>query len=289
MRKMMHFFERLQREIDFQKEYEKLETMISCELYSRPRWGSYTINTWIEENFRKWEKRGNYISFSEVRSQLGFEIDESNISDGRFARSGLMSDVSMEEYFLFGELLLNIFFDLYECEMSSDLRDGIGYIIDTLNSNIEKSGFEVKQIDDRYLIVEKDAVAIEVADYVPALSDVIVEYNHYLLRGNLTRKQELLRKITSSLEPKRNVLGSLNKSATDDFFWMVNKMNIRHNNCDPSDSGKYVPQFACLTAIEREEWYDKIYEQALMLYVLLKGNVRKQEIKAFKQVVEALN
>ena len=34
------------------------------------------------------------------------------------------------------------------------------------------------------MIVEKNSVAFYMAEIVPGLSDVIIEYNHYLLKGN---------------------------------------------------------------------------------------------------------
>lgn len=74
-RGMKHFFERLERKIDFNREYRKLEKMVSGEDYSRRGYGHYSINDWIEENFRDWSNRNNYISFSEVRGQVGFSIE----------------------------------------------------------------------------------------------------------------------------------------------------------------------------------------------------------------------
>jgi len=64
-------------------------------------------------------------------------------------------------------------------------------------------------------------------------------------------------------------------------------MNIRHNNCDASDQSKYVHQFATLSEEEKEEWYDTIYEQALLLYVLLDSQTRNKKIKDFKSFVES--
>ena len=67
----------------------------------------------------------------------------------------------------------------------------------------------------------------------------------------MTRKQELLKKIADALEPKRNTLNSINKEATDDFFFMVNNMNVRHNNCDQTDVKNYYPKFAQLSNWEK--------------------------------------
>ena len=191
----------------------------------------------------------------------------------------------MEEYFLFCELIINILLDLQGIFMPSAMVKGTKHLFDTIIANVEKSGFEIKTIDKEHLIVEKNAVAIEVADKVPELADTVIEYNHYLLRGDINRKQELLKKIADALEPKRSTLNSINKSAADDFFWMVNKMNVRHNNCDPTDRKNYSPEFAKLNAAEREQWYDKIYDQSLMLFVLLEYQSRNRDIQAFRKVV----
>ena len=276
----MHYFERLEREIDFSTEYQKLEEMLLFERYGRPIHGYLTINTWIEENFRDWEKRGNYTSFTEVREQIGFPAWEEDEADL------LRKDIGMEDYFLFSEVIINILWDLQEFDMSSTMRKGMKHLIETIIANVEKSGFEIKEVNKNYLIVEKNAVAVQVADTVPELADVVIEYNHYLLRGDMERKQELLKKIADALEPKRATLNSINKKATDDFFWMVNKMNVRHNNCDETDRKNYFQEFAKLNNYDKEQWYDRIYDQSLMLYILLEYHSRNQEIQAFKQAVE---
>ena len=73
----MHFFEALERDIDFTKEYIKLDKMISHEKISNGYYSSTTVNQWIEDRFRSWKDRGNYISFQEVRAQLGVPVETS--------------------------------------------------------------------------------------------------------------------------------------------------------------------------------------------------------------------
>lgn len=112
---------------------------------------------------------------------------------------------------------------------------------------------------------------------------MIIEYNHYLLRGNLDRKRLLLIQISDALEPKRKTLEGINKEQTKDFFDLINNMNIRHNNLEPADKGNYNPVFASYTSAEQEAWYDLIYEQALMLYMLLEQLDRNKKIDTYKQ------
>lgn len=277
---MKHFFERLEREIDFSKEYMKLERMVSFEIHNFYLIGG-TINIIIENNFRNWRKRGNFTSFSELRIHLGFSIYD---SEGRRDEDLIRTDVNMEEYFLYCEMLLNLIDDLH-INNFDDVRPIISEIVDTLNYNVEKSGFEIKTVDGQKIIVEKNAVSIFVADNNPNIADLIIEYNHYLLRGNIKRKQEILKGIADALEPKQKELYEINKSAKDDFFWMVNNLNVRHNNCDCNDKKNYNPKFAELSPKEKEKWYDLIYDQALYLFVLLNSKSRNEEIKNFKQEV----
>lgn len=153
----------------------------------------------------------------------------------------------------------------------------------TVLATIAKAGLELKKDDDSLIIVEKNAVALAVAESAPKLSDAVIGYNHYLLRGDIEKKKLLLIQIADALEPKKKELFSINKSMTEDFFYLVNNMNIRHNNCDSSDEKNYNPKFDRLKASKKEEWYDLIYEQGLALFVLLEQKERNRLIENYKK------
>ena len=62
----------LERDNNYLKEYDKLE-QLCADIYSINNWGGVvSINSWIENHFRTWKRRGNYIYYDEVREQLGF-------------------------------------------------------------------------------------------------------------------------------------------------------------------------------------------------------------------------
>ena len=63
---------------------------------------------------------------------------------------------------------------------------------------------------------------------------------------------------------------------------MINKMNIRHNNIDPTDHHNYFEAFALLSDNEKEKWYDRIYEQSLMLFMKPDQQERSRIIHEFK-------
>ena len=270
---MKHFFEYMERENDYQFEYEKLEMLCS----ERNVFGD-SINVWISENFLFWEKRSNFCSFEELKTHLGFRTTK----DGRVATM----DVGLNKYVLFSEMMFNIIMDLCSQVEYKDIQDEIEALFNTIKATIQKVGLEVTTIEDEVRIVEKNAAAIKVAEIVPELADVIIEYNQYLLHGDLNRKKEILKRLADALEPKRKELNkytSISKQ-TDDFFYLVNCMDIRHNNCDPTDKGKFNAKFSQLIPDEKESWYDKIYEQGLVLFMMLEQQKRDAEIKAFKEM-----
>ena len=282
----MHFYEKMEREIDFQKEYEKIEEIVCNEYYLTDSYGRATINTWIENHFSKWEKRQAYTTFRELRDQCGFPV---LVKNGELC---FRKNVSIDDYFLYIEMLVNLFHDLRETSyIEKEMGKRIAFILQTIGFNLEQLGVEIKRIKDEYQIVSKNPVVTEIVDNFEdvrdEIVDEIVEYNRYLLKGNLLRKGEILGQIVKSLEPKRKTLDRINDRATEDFFFLANKMNIRHNNTDPLDKN-YVEAFDKLSSDEKEAWYDLIYDQGLMLYVLLEGEKRKEKIEEFKRRLEKM-
>ena len=122
-----------------------------------------------------------------------------------------------------------------------------------------------------------------VADIVEYdLAKEIISYNHHLLKGNIKSKKAIIKKIADALEPKRKELRSINNTIESDFFYLVNTMNIRHNNCDSKNSKNYNEKFDKLSDVEKEEWYDEIYQEGLMAFLILEQVKRNARINEFK-------
>ena len=106
---------------------------------------------------------------------------------------------------------------------------------------LEKIGY-IKWRDkdvDVTILVPKDSSAIAVAEIIDSsVSYKTIEYNHHSMKGDMDKKEATLMLLANQLEPKRAILKSLNKSLEDDLFYLLNNINIRHNNTD-SDSTKY--------------------------------------------------
>ena len=58
---------------------------------------------------------------------------------------------------------------------------------------------------------------------------------------------------------------------------------MRYNaNVTPDYEARFNSEFANLSVEEQEEWYDLIYEQGLMCYMLLEQENRAEKIRQYK-------
>lgn len=271
-----NFFERMEREINFRNEYIKIENMVLVD----ERRGYPSIEDEIDKFFLNWKRKGNYASFQELRAQMGFQYTW-RVNGIEYHRRALNAD----DFILYCEMMLNMFYCVIAPNGSDLHTRQIRNIIEIMKYDLAKINHEIVERNDRsIIIVQKDAAATAVVDIVePDLAEEIIEYNHHMLKGNLREKQMILKRIADALEPRRAELKAANKTIENDFFYMVNAMNVRHNNCDPADQGKYNEKFAKLSAKEQEEWYDNIYQEGLMAFLSLEQVKREKKIADFKK------
>lgn len=110
----------------------------------------------------------------------------------------------------------------------------------------------------------------------------IVRYNHHALKGNITAKRAILLKMGSQLEPLRSQISVCNKALEKDIFFMLNNLNIRHNNSVLGDA-KYKPFVASMDADTLENWYDELYQMILLAKLELANANRMEQVEILKQ------
>lgn len=159
-------------------------------------------------------------------------------------------------------------------------------IIYIINYDLESLNYTVsKMSDDQYIIIQKNAAVSEVVDLVePSLADSILEYNHYVLKGDLERKKNILIKIANALEPLKGEIKATNYQLYKDYFYLINNMDIRHNNCDISNTKNYNEVFVKMSDQEKEEWYDEIYQMGLLIFLLRENKERSTKIANIKNL-----
>ena len=114
------------------------------------------------------------------------------------------------------------------------------------------------------------------------LKEEINEYKDQLTRGNLKRKRETLFNMGNEYEPKVKQLEKIYPALEDAISFLLNRMNVRHNNKEP---GKFFCQKAAtLTSFEQELIYDRLYNLLLLAFAIFENQSRLDYVATLKQM-----
>lgn len=140
---------------------------------------------------------------------------------------------------------------------------------------------------EQVLIIESNPQVTAVAEIVDEeLAVDILRYNHHTLKGAIREKKTILLVIASELEARKNELDIINRQLKDDIFFMLNNMNLRHNNVKQGDKN-YKEIVATMQSDELENWYDELYQMMLLAMLELDNVARKEKVKELKQRITA--
>jgi hypothetical protein len=236
----------------------------------------YSILGCVEEYaFDNWKSRNRCISPLDMIERLG--INENMImSINNFS----------DELLMFLEFILNM---IMRCDIAikqKQLTMSSNYQI--LKENIvifiEHFGYTTHYLKDveQVIIIEKNPAVISVSEISePEICKKIIQYNHYTLKGNIDAKKDIIIALANEIEPQRKEMEKINSSIESDLFFLLNNMNIRHNNIEPKNTN-YKPFVAKMSKSVLEHWYDEVYQLILLAKLLLDNVKRQNEIKTLK-------
>lgn len=138
------------------------------------------------------------------------------------------------------------------------------------------------------MIVEDKPEVTAAAEIMPTptLAVDVVRYKHRTLRGEIELKKEILLAMGAELEAKRKKLHAINASLENDIFFMLNNLNIRHNNKSKGDKN-YKEYVAKMRKDRLEKWYDELYQMILLAFLLMDNGKRSEKIKELKGKINA--
>lgn len=149
-----------------------------------------------------------------------------------------------EAFMILIELTYNLwslaYYDIIDKDSLSKWNNNFFHLRDVMLDNLEKYNYKAYIDDERILIIEDKPEVTAVAEIIEQdLAIDIIRYNHRSMQGEIELKKKILTSLGSELEPKRKKLQVLNKQLSEDIFFMLNNMNLRHNNRSKKDMGKY--------------------------------------------------
>ena len=220
--------------------------------------------------FLKYPFADNFVSVSDARNELGISKDD--IKGNNLE--------TMLDYF---EFIFNItqFFILQynNRQLNVSLIDTnfINKINNNIQSTLEKLNYKLEKSEVYYYIVEKDAAATAVSEIYNDISDEVIEYRRYNLKGNIKRKCEILNTLANKFEAIRPDLKANNFSEIEDKTGsLLNNLDIRHNNITGKHEKDIVKN---MSDEELEMWYDRAYDLLLMCFMFHHYLDFREEVK----------
>lgn len=283
-------FEQIKDKVSYASEISRMDTLIKdplgiqiklprevFDVFDKPIYKYYSLENFFDKfKFKTWKARGTCIDCDDMRETLN--LDEIVSSDN----PTLDETLTYCEYVanlikLYNRAELDEDTELYDTEIISAISDNLKSLLDWLNQ--EAVFFENEEM---VLITEKNATVSAVAECVDEnLAYQIVKYNHYTLKGNIAKKKEILLNLGNVVEPKRADISSANKKLSDNIFFMLNNLNIRHNNVSKKDDN-YKEYTADMSDEELEKWYDELYQMILLAILELEQIDRNRLVDELK-------
>lgn len=266
-----NIFEILSEKMDIEYEIAKIEDLLDEYI-----WGSCTLEELIDNYwFLEWKQRGRCISCEEMRYRL-------HISNKEIKSIYKKLDKVLD----YLEYLCNL---LYLCERyysEDEFEQEYFYLKENVYGLVEDLGYRMVVYDEeeKVILTEKNASTMAAAEIAPTeIAHDILEYNHYRLKGDIEQKRKILLSFADWFEPVRKEVKSVNSVLESNIGYMLNKMNIRHNNKVGRNASEYV---ANITPVELEEWYDETYQLLLLAMLELDNVERNRKINELKKIID---
>lgn len=272
--------------VDMESEANRLIAMSSKETVLVPCAYTYkTLFDYVDEYcFKEWEQRGHFVDVDDFLEALGYE------------------DLKKEATHNVDALLtlIELIYNFWELSHNQFNAGGKGYglewrgnyyhlkdVMDDVLGQYNHVAY-INEEQECVLIVEDKAEVTAAAEIMPtpALAVDVVRYNHRTLRGEIELKKKILLEMGAELEAKRKELHAINPTLENDIFFMLNNLNIRHNNKGKGDKN-YKEYVAKMRKDRLEKWYDELYQMLLLSFLLMDNTKRVEKVKELKEKINA--
>ena len=233
--------------------------------------------------FKDWKYRGHFVNLNDMLDSIGFD---------EMKYDAMEDDV--DSFMRVIETIYNLWRlarqKIKGKENSTYWIGNFYHLKDVMDDNLEKYNHKAYIDDERILIIEDKpevTAAAEIVEYPLAID--IIRYNHRSMQGEVEAKKQVLLALGAELEPKRKELVRVDKQLSEDIFYMLNNLNLRHNNRSKKDKN-YKEYVAKMPKKRLEKWYDELYQMILLALLMLDHkNNRESTVKELKEKVNEVS
>ena len=283
-----NIFEILENKWNIIDEIKRIYNLLDTNCINVRYSGSKTVIEFIDDYcFYDWKNRHSYLNISDMADDLDIELDEDDISEN-------LEVIDILKYLEFARNLIMLCDTKLFIDNEKDSADKYKYtyyqeytvLKENVNIVLEHLNFSTKLLkkEEKIILIEKNPSAMSVAEIVDEdTACKVIEYNHYLLKGDIDKKKEILLQLANKYEGIKSNIKSLNSKLNDDIGFMLNNMHIRHNNKSGKSKKEYVSKMRKDTM---EKWYDETYQMLLLAFLLNEQPSRSKKISQLKEKIK---
>lgn len=283
-----NIFEILENKWNIIDEVKRIFTLLNTDCISVGYSGDKTIIEFVDDYcFYDWKNRYSYLDIEDMAKDLDIKLDEDKIPSN-------LESIEILKYLEFARNLIMICDTKLFIDNEKDSDDKYKYtyyqeytvLKENINIVLEHLNFSTKLLkkEERIILIEKNPSAMSVAEIVDEdTACKVIEYNHYLLKGDIDKKKEVLLQLANKYEGIKSNIKSLNSKLDDDIGFMLNNMHIRHNNKSGKSKKEYVSKMRKDTM---EKWYDETYQMLLLAFLLNEQPSRSKKISQLKEKIK---
>ncbi len=273
-----NIFDILAENNDIEKEVERIKCLYEETDTIKKRAVTCTICEFLDGGiFSGWKRKGHCLDLEDFTDTIDFY----DMADD--------APYEQEQLLNFIETVYNFWWLAEDRMLRSELQleplNSFYLLKKIMDDVLAQRNYKVYQLPEEECVLvgedkpEVTAVA-EITDRSIAIP--VLRYNHFSLKGDIETKKSILIQLGSDLEAKREILKKAENQLCADIFFMLNNMNLRHNNINPMDQAKYKEYVAKMPEDELESWYDELYQMILLGYLELDNDKRKVKISQLK-------
>ena len=212
--------------------------------------------------FKSWKYRDTIIDVEEYLTHIGitrYELSSGNIQEENFL------------YYL--QFILNMEYLMCKLNKTYAVSENAKLILANIPLILEKMNYTYKNIEDKVIILKRNADVDSVIDKVPlSLSERLLEYNDFRNENDIIEKKEILKSIDLYMEQYKKEFKGIDSKLYDSIGTIVNEMGVNHT---------ISKKFEHLTEQELIKWYDKCF-------LMMIHSIRGLEINKIKREREEL-
>ena len=250
----MHFYELLaEKEVNAKEEIARFEQLLDVESTN-----GFSVHLVLNNNILKLPPsvRQTYCTIDDF-------IELNNLESWKIRKK------DVEKLVLYIEIILTILKYLKKCVNGYQmLMDNVKKIVANANHLADVLNYEIKEWENTVILVPRNQELQLAENYLVKrnknLAMDVWHYEHRSMKGNVEQKRAVLQELSSFVEP---YLSKMESVLRDNVGFLLNNLNIRHNNLKGAKSNAWVQG---LNPANLESWYDKTF--VLLLRTIITKN-----------------